>query len=247
MSSLQNSAVLLALGISFSSSADQPWQEDAQTTSVPTVACTVRLNEYNDGAPIDERFRNTQYADQTKYSSFTHSGITYTQHAELDNTLPKTMELSYQAESGLHNWYMPDETYYKSDSWASDMEDENGYSKPISFALSALGTQATLYDSRYTNWTESAEVSITDAATCLTIREHLEQTDLPEFYAFGRNSNDFAKEVWAQTGLSSDFEILEKTHGVDIIDRAARIENDLESGQLKDNYEDLPPPWNPSP
>ncbi|MGH1402975.1 MAG: hypothetical protein ACRBDL_01905 [Alphaproteobacteria bacterium] len=54
---------------------------------------------------------------------------------------------------------------------------------------------------------------------------------------------NFVHKVWAETGRPSDFEILEKTEGVEIIDRATRLANDRENGQLKEDYTDLPSPW----
>lgn len=219
--------------------AAQPAQiHSAPNAQANTPSCTVRLNQYNDGAPIDERYINTPSADSTKYRFLKHSGITYDQPNEINGQKPVHIEGSFQAEAGLHDWYMPNDQYYESHSKNPKYD---------TYVASSMGVEGILYDSKYTNWTQSAEVSIKDPAKCIAIRSDLEnaQARPPEFNTWINNSNDFAAKVWKHTGYSTDFEQLSLTQNVTIINREERLQQDRASGQLKDDYSTLPPAWKP--
>lgn len=226
----------------FSQVVNQAFTE--QATLVPKAsspACTVRFNRYDDGAPIDERYINTQHADDTKYGGITHSGITYTQNGTLNGVAAQNTDVSFQAEAGLDDWYMPDGHYYESDSGTPGLD---------TYVGSPIGrVDGVLYDSRYTNWTQSAEVEIESPQTCLNVRKALEERPLPAFNALniwgGKNSNGYAERIWENTGFPTDFDDLKNTTGVKMISREERLTQDRASGQLQSDYSALPPPWKP--
>ena len=247
------SALLAGITSAFAGSSNQPWTENTTPAVTPeNTACTVRLNKIHgeESTIFDERYIGTKHEDQVSYA-WPHSGISYIQNGTIEGTQPTEMELSFQTDSGLHNWLMPDgQTYYHSDTWAARMDENAGQDKTASFALSFLGTKSVLYDSKYTNWDVSVEVDIENPTTCLNIRNEMEtpQEQLPQFYALGRNSNDWAEKLWSQTGYPEDVPTLigmDGTNGVTIIPREERLKQDHASGQLLENYDSIAPPWKP--
>lgn len=238
-------AGLVGLSSAAFAAAAAPPPENASLTAQPaSAACTVRFNRYDDGAPIDERYINTPSAESTKYKGFTHSGITYDQPTHLKGTDPAHIDVSFQAEAGLHNWYMPNGEYHESDStWAAGE----------TYIGSLLGVEGVLYDSKYTNWTQSVEVEIYDPEKCISVKQELEKP-LPSFNPLnhliderlpGADSNEYAKNVWSKTGFTTNFEDLKHADGVTLIDRDTRLDQDHASGQLKSDYSTLPPAWKP--
>ena len=235
----------------FGVAASQPWVEEASVNSVSEPACIVGYKRYEgEKVPVDERYLGTKYVDEGSgdfdsklyYEGWKWSGITYSQPEAIGDREAITRDVSFQAEAGLHNYYGPDGTYYESNSDHPMIETTVG---------SFFGVEGVLYDSRYTNWTESYEVAIDDPATCISIRNETEK-ELPTFnttnyfvgnWAPGVGSDEYAKTVWAHTGVTGNLDKLGSgnVEGVTIVDRETRIAQDIESGQLdKTPSEDLP-------
>lgn len=225
--------------------ANQPWTENTTTTVPPEPACTVRLNMrdggiFGDKTPIDERYIGTKYADPDSpdhdQSLFWNGlfdpdwrGITLDQHKDIAHrkATEQPIELSFQTESGMDGYLTPDNTYYES--------------KPTEFwDTPVTGTPGGVWDATHTNWTKSAETDIHDDAICLRIRNELEiiQNNPPDF-SLSYNGNTFANETWAHTGLSDDFDELEKTPEVRMISQEERLVSDRANGQLPNNYDDI--------
>lgn len=218
--SLQNLEKVARVFEAFNTEASVPFTEQHAMVGPPPVACVVRWNRYD---------------DSTKYPDFmTHSGITYDQPAAIENNPPIKLDVSFQAESGLDDYHMPDGSYYKSNSpwpWAE------------TYIGGFVGVEGVLYDAKYTNWTESVEAQIDDPKACILIKNKLvaDMAYPPDFNTIFHNSNDYAQGIWAYTGLPTDYDLLKEDPRVSII----RLEQDLTRGQLQSDYSNIQPAWKP--
>lgn len=239
-------AVILAglVGVSASAFADvapRPAQETQLTAQASQPACTVRLNRYTDNAPIDERYINTKYADSLR-SSNSFSGITYVQQGTLEqkndafrimDRTPATIDASFRSNDDIDGLIMADKHYHYS-------------IKPSGY------TVGTIIPAQYMNWTQSFETDLNDPKACLNIRHSIVSWP-PDYTSLGsilsgkatHTSDSFAESVWKNTGLPSDSASLLQNPAVRAIDRETRLNQDHISGQLKDDYSAMPPPFKP--
>ncbi|MCB1783666.1 MAG: hypothetical protein KDI13_06680 [Alphaproteobacteria bacterium] len=227
--------------LTFNAAAAPPVDKTQVTPAATQPACTVRLNIINRETlltdTIDERYIGTKYAD-SNFSGLNYpfgwEGISYAQTGTIGGKPAANYEVSLQAESGLKDWNMP----------SAGFSATPQYYEPATPPAGNIitGTTSYLYDARYTNWSQSAEVRIDNPDTCLSIRDAIEHP--PSEFSLRHNGNEFAETTFAKTGYPTDFDELKNTPGVTIIDRETRLEQDRASGQLPmPTATNLPAPW----
>ena len=246
---------LASAAITFSAAANEPYIEQ-QTSDIDDgkkAACTVRLNEFEGSKtePIDTRYIGTRFADPGHedydsglFWSAGWRGISYYQEERIAHKFPDEIHGTFQAEINLHDWHMPDGTYYDA---GGALDRTPKYLGSVTF-----GTNGELYDAQHTNWGRSAEIEIDNPGTCLYIRGLLEEAQKtpPDFHLFaplfGNETNaSFTNRIWEITGQSSDFDTLQNTDGITMLDRSDLLEEKgIDPNANRDNP-DLIAPYKP--